>query len=267
MYNVNTSAQGAAAPPTNPGSELEIDRHHVRVTSRNSSLRVRVVRVLVPLCAALALVLSAQAASSETASESYRVLRVVDGDTIVLERIGTVRLIGIDTPETVDPRRPVQRFGKDASAFMRRLVDGKTVRVEYDWNRKDKYNRTLAYVYLLDGTFVNAEVIRQGYGFAYTRYPFKYLEQFRKLEREARAGNLGLWVPEAKAAPAPPARSSSGSQPASERVIVYVTRTGTKYHRADCPLLTRTAGTPMRLTEAITKHSPCAICKPPLPPR
>jgi micrococcal nuclease len=132
-----------ADEPTYPVNELEIELHHVRVTSRHSALRVLVVRVLVPLCAALAVVLPATAASSETASESYRVIRVVDGDTIVLERIGKVRLIGIDTQETVDPRRPVQRFGKDASAFMRRLVDGKTVRVEYDWNRKDKYNRTL----------------------------------------------------------------------------------------------------------------------------
>ncbi len=148
---------------------------------------------------------------------------------------------------------------------MRRLVDGKTVRVEYDWNRKDKYNRTLAYVYLLDGTFVNAEIIRQGYGFAYTRYPFKYLEQFRKLEREARAGNRGLWAPDAKTAP--PARSRSGSQHASEPVMAYVTRTGTKYHRADCPLLSRTAATPMPLTEAIKKYSACAICRPPLPLR
>ena len=113
-----------ADEPTHPVNELEIELHHVRVTSRHSALRVLVVRVLVPLCAALALVFSAQAASSEAASESYRVIRVVDGDTIVLERIGKVRLIGIDTPETVDPRRPVQRFGREASAFMRRLVDG-----------------------------------------------------------------------------------------------------------------------------------------------
>ena len=148
---------------------------------------------------------------------------------------------------------------------MRRLVDGKTVRVEYDWNRKDKYNRTLAYVYLPDGTFENAEVIRQGYGFAYTRYPFKYLEQFRTLEREARVTNRGLWAPDAKTAPS--AQSSSGSPHASEPVIVYVTRTGTKYHRADCPLLSRATATPMPLTEAIKKHSACAICKPPLPQR
>lgn len=169
--------------------------------ARNPGRRVREVGALVSFCAVLALCGRARAAPSGNTLESYRVIRVVDGDTIVLERIGTVRLIGIDTPETVDPRRPVQRFGREASAFMHRLLDGQRVRVEYDWNRKDKYKRTLAYIYLLDGTFVNAEVVRQGYGFAYTRYPFKYLERFRKLEREARDGNRGLWAPETKAVP------------------------------------------------------------------
>ena len=73
------------------------------------------------------------------------------------------------------------------------MVEGKKVRLEYDWQRKDKYNRTLAYIYLEDGTFLNAELIKQGYGHAYTRYPFKYLEQFRKYEKEARGNKKGLW--------------------------------------------------------------------------
>ena len=129
------------------------------------------------------------------AEPTYLVTRVVDGDTIVVEGIGKVRLIGVDTPETVDPRRPVQRFGREASAFTKRLVEGKHVRVEYDWNRKDKYKRTLAYIYLQDGTLVNEEIIRQGFGFAYTRFPFKYMKQFRATEREARAKQRGLWAP------------------------------------------------------------------------
>jgi micrococcal nuclease len=99
----------------------------------------------------------------------------------------------VDTPETKDPRQPVQYFGEEAAAFTRRMVEGKRVRLEYDWERKDTYGRTLAYVYLEDGTFLNAEIIRQGYGFAYTRFPFKYLEEFRKLEREAREARRGLW--------------------------------------------------------------------------
>ena len=124
---------------------------------------------------------------------AQRVERVVDGDTVIVGGVGRVRLIGVDTPESVDPRRPVEFFGKEASAFTRRLVEGKRVRLAYDWERTDRYGRTLAYVYLPDGTFLNAELIRQGYGHAYTRFPFKYLERFRQFEREARAAGRGLW--------------------------------------------------------------------------
>ena len=124
---------------------------------------------------------------------AQRVERVVDGDTIIVGGVGRVRLIGVDTPESVDPRRPVEFFGEEASAFTRRLVEGKRVRLAYDWERTDRYGRTLAYVYLPDGTFLNAEIIRQGYGHAYTRFPFEHLERFRQLEREARQTGRGLW--------------------------------------------------------------------------
>ena len=127
------------------------------------------------------------------ASNFYICTRVVDGDTIVVESIGKVRLIGVDTPETVHPRKPVEYFGKEASNFTKKMVKGKKVRLEYDQQRKDKYNRTLAYVYLEDGTFLNAEIIKQGYGQAYTKYPFKYLDQFREYEKEARENKRGLW--------------------------------------------------------------------------
>ena len=122
--------------------------------------------------------------------------RVIDGDTLVLAGGERVRLIGVDTPETVDPRRPVQYFGKEASAFTRRMAEGKRVRLEYDQDRVDRYGRTLAYVYLENGTFVNAEIIKQGCGFAYTQYPFRYLEEFRRYEREAREAQRGLWKQE-----------------------------------------------------------------------
>ena len=123
----------------------------------------------------------------------YEVFRVVDGDTVVLRDIGTVRLIGVDTPETQDPREPVQHYGVEATAFLRSLVTGKTVRVDYDQQRIDKYRRTLAYLYLADGTFVNREIVRQGFGHAYLTYPFKYAEDFRAVEREAREAERGLW--------------------------------------------------------------------------
>ena len=123
-----------------------------------------------------------------------RVERVVDGDTLVVDGIGRVRLIGVDTPESVHPTRAVEHFAKEAAEFLRRLVGRQTVRLEYDQLRTDRYGRTLAYVFLSDDTFVNEQIIREGYGFAYTRYPFRYLDRFRQREREARAARVGLWA-------------------------------------------------------------------------
>ena len=136
-------------------------------------------------------------------AKAQRVERVVDGDTIIVHDVGRVRLIGVDTPESVDPRRPVEFFGREASAFTKRLLEGQRVRLEHDWERTDRYGRKLAYVYLPDGTFANAEIVRQGYGHAYTRFPFKYLDRFRQLEREARQAGRGLW----------------GAMPAAERRV------------------------------------------------
>jgi micrococcal nuclease len=144
--------------------------------------------------AALALAIGLAVAPAAAQPETYRVERVVDGDTVILETIGRVRLIGVDTPETVDPRKPVQRFGQEAAAFLRSMLEGRTVRLEYDRPRRDRYRRTLAYAYRDDGVFVNLEIVRQGYGHAYTRYPFAEMERFRSAEREAREHSRGLWV-------------------------------------------------------------------------
>lgn len=122
-----------------------------------------------------------------------QVTRVVDGDTIILDGSERVRLIGVDTPESVDPRRPVQAFGKEAAEFTRVLLDGKTVNLVYEGNRRDRYGRTLAYVYTPDGTLANAAIIREGYGSAYTKYPFSKMDEFRRLELEARHDGRGLW--------------------------------------------------------------------------
>jgi micrococcal nuclease len=149
--------------------------------------RHRVLRfgaLVLPLLLGLATAASAQ---------GYAVTRVVDGDTVVLDAIGTVRLIGIDTPETVDPRKPVQAFGLEASAALRSMLNGQRVRLEYDQQRRDRYGRTLAYLYLLDGTFVNREMVRRGYAHAYLDYPFQYMDDFRTAEREAREASRGLW--------------------------------------------------------------------------
>jgi micrococcal nuclease len=217
---------------------------------------------IVPLCALIALTLSV-AASSQTPPQFYIVIRVIDGDTVVLERIGTVRLIGVDTPEVVDTRQPVQRFGREASEFTRRLIAGKPVRVEYDWNRRDRYRRTLAYLYLQDGTFVNAEIIRQGYGLAYTPFAFKYMDAFAKIQAEAQEKQRGLWKPESPASGLDPQRAVGSSRTNPEIVDVYVTRTGTKFHRADCRLLAQSR-IRIALTEATKRYGPCAVCRPPV---
>ena len=123
----------------------------------------------------------------------YKVTKVIDGDTIVINNKEKIRLIGVDTPESVHPSKSVEYFGKEASIFTKRMCEGKVVKLEYDWQRHDKYGRTLAYVYLEDGAFVNAEIIKQGYGFAYTKFPFKYMDEFRGYQQKAREDEKGLW--------------------------------------------------------------------------
>ena len=146
-------------------------------------------RLLTPFISFLILILLLSLSHAQT----YTVQRAVDGDTLLLTNGEYVRLIGVDTPETKHPQKPVEYFGKEAYQFTRRMVEGKEVRLEYDQTRRDRYNRILAYVCLMDGTFLNAEIIKQGYRFAYTKYPFKYMEEFRRCEREARENKRGLW--------------------------------------------------------------------------
>ena len=122
--------------------------------------------------------------------------KVIDGDTIVLSNGEKVRLIGVDTPETKHPQKPAEYYGKEATAFTKRMVGGKVVKLKYDVQRRDEYDRLLAYVYLMNGTFLNAEIIKQGYGHAYTRFPFKYMEEFKQYEKEARENKRGLWTKE-----------------------------------------------------------------------
>lgn len=128
-------------------------------------------------------------------TEGWRVVeRVIDGDTLKLDGGERVRLIGVDTPELGDSRAAVRAYARLATEFVRQACEGQRVRLEYNQQLRDRYGRTLAYVYLENGTFLNAELIRQGYGFAYTRFPFTYLEEFRQLEQEARAAERGLWA-------------------------------------------------------------------------
>ena len=123
----------------------------------------------------------------------FRVARVLDGDTIVLDNNETVRLIGVDTPELHHPEVPVQRFGEEAAEFVKRLVEGRECTLEYEPDdMRDHYGRQLAYVFAA-GKLVNAEIIRRGYGYAYTRFPFRRQAEFVALEKEAREHQYGLW--------------------------------------------------------------------------
>ncbi len=139
-------------------------------------------------------------ATPNTVGIYYDVTKVTDGDTIHV-KIGTqdetVRLIGINTPETVDPRRPVQCFGKEASNRMKELAKGKIVRLEYDDSQslRDIYGRLLAYVYLEDGEMLNRKMVAEGYAYEYTYMtPYKYQSEFRQLQRLAQTSGRGLWA-------------------------------------------------------------------------
>ena len=130
--------------------------------------------------------------------ELRKVIRVVDGDTIVVSPNEKVRLIGVDTPETVHPKKAVACFGKEASQFTRDAVEGKTVRLVLDKvntkrRHKDHFGRTLAYAYLADGTMLNRELVRRGYAPAEIRFPFRYRAEFRELEHQALIQTVGLW--------------------------------------------------------------------------
>ena len=122
------------------------------------------------------------------------VRRVVDGDTIELENGEKVRYIGVDTPETVDPRKAVQCFGREASDFNKHLVSGKTVYLIKDVSNRDRYGRLLRYVFLENGTFVNMELIAQGYARPATYPPdVRYSKQFVGNARLAENNGRGLW--------------------------------------------------------------------------
>ena len=134
-------------------------------------------------------------------SPTYQVLKVVDGDTIHISYNGKdekVRFIGLDTPETKDPRKPIQCFGREASAKMTELAENKKVRLEFDKTQgeRDKYGRILAFVYSEDNKNLAYEMIRQGYGneYTYNSNPYKYQNEFKEAARKAREENKGLWA-------------------------------------------------------------------------
>ena len=163
----------------------------------------RLTRIVASFVAVLVLVSSFQrtAAMSAVQRTSAKVVAVVDGDTAdVLIRNQRVRLrmIGMNTPETKDPRTVVQCFGREASAKAQELLAGKTVALEGDPSQdtRDRYGRLLVYVWLPNGTLFNKEMIRLGYAHEYTyNVPYKYQRAFRAAQREAQQAQRALWSP------------------------------------------------------------------------
>lgn len=130
--------------------------------------------------------------------EEEQVVKVVDGDTIQVSSGKVIRIIGIDTPETVDPRKTVQCFGIEASNKAKEILLNKTVQLESDATQgnKDKYNRYLRYVWMDNKTTdYGASMIQNGYAFEYTYYlPYKYQEKYKALQKEAEQNKKGLWA-------------------------------------------------------------------------
>ena len=163
------------------------------------------------------------------------VVSVVDGDTIKVLIEGkeiTLRLIGIDTPETVDPRKPVQCFGLEASKKAKELLTGRKVRIEKDptQGELDKYGRLLAYVYRDDGLFYNEYMIKQGYAHEYTyNIPYKYQTEFKADQKYAQDNKLGLWSPDMCNGNTTTSASSGSAQVIQENTpVTTVTSTQTQ---------------------------------------
>lgn len=128
----------------------------------------------------------------------YRVLNVYDGDTFTINYNGietSVRIIGVNTPETVDPRKVVECFGEQASLYLKNKLSGKEVELERDYTQdnRDKYNRLLRYVYL-NGEDVGYNIIYNGYGYEYTYYvPYEKQLEYKEAEKDAEQNGRGLW--------------------------------------------------------------------------
>lgn len=131
--------------------------------------------------------------ASPSARRTVKVTRIVDGDTIKIDSGETLRYIGIDTPESVDPRQPVQCFAKEASQKNKELVLEKTVELERDLSKTDRYGRLLAYVWI-GKSLINEQLVREGYAFSRAYPPdVRYQARLHTAERLARTERKGLW--------------------------------------------------------------------------
>ena len=137
--------------------------------------------------------LSTQYIFAQSVREKFKVIKVFDGDSILLEDNREIRLLGVDAPEIHHPTLPEQRYGKEAAEFSKQLVEGKEVWLEFEeGNKQDKYGRSIAYVYIGD-KLLNEELLKNGFAYVYTKYPFRLKEEFIKYQQEAIKARKGLW--------------------------------------------------------------------------
>ena len=185
------------------------------------------------------------------ADSLHQVRWVDDGDTVVLADGRRVRYVGINAPEVAHEDRPAERFGPEARNLNRKLVFKKKVRLEFDREKEDQYGRVLAYLFLQDGTFVNAELLKGGYAYYLFRRPnTKYDSLLLCLQREAMAKRVGMW----KRFP-------------DQRGPYLGNRHSRRFHQMTCPFGKATA--PKHRITFKTKYdafwagySPCKRCNP-----
>ena len=197
--------------------------------------------------------------NSDKSVKLYKILKVIDGDTIEIDYNQTkerVRFIGIDTPESVHPDKSKNsELGVAASDFAKSRLIGKEVSLEFDVEQRDIYQRLLAYVYL-DGKMFNKTLLEEGYAKIYTFPPnVKYTDDFLKLERKAREENKGLWSFWG-------AKANKAESSLSSKDVVYVTKSGKKYHKENCSSL-KSEKTEIAKQEALDKgFTACKVCNP-----
>jgi endonuclease YncB( thermonuclease family) len=184
--------------------------------------------------------------------QQAQVARVIDGDTLVLQGGARVRVLGIDAPEMEKEGRPADFLAHKAKAVLSDLTLGKMVRLEYDRQRYDHYSRLLAYLFLPDHTFVNAELVRQGLARVYFHSPnFRYRDVLLAAQREALEAQRGIW-----------------QQLLNQDEPYYLgNRSSLRLHRPICPLAARMApGNRVRLESLkdayLEGYSPCRSCQP-----
>jgi len=198
----------------------------------------------------------------QNADDMVRVKRVIDGDTFETENGQKVRMIGIDAPESVHPDKEKNtEFGKEASKFLKELLEGKSVRLEKDVSETDRYGRLLRYVYLADGTFVNELIVKEGYARVSTYPPdVKFADVFVEAERYARENNKGLWAFDEKTPPEPGVDSEEG-------YLYAGSKNSGKYHKLSCRYVKEISDENLvRFKDKSSAEAagfvPCKVCNP-----